>query len=422
MKHSYNSYGLYNISNLHTFIIRTKVNMKDKVDINILSKAVNKATRRYPYLMVKVQFDNDGGFDFIPNDNDISVLHTSKKNPDLGSKKVGYHLLYVDCEDKTIYFNNSHAIAGGKGLTPWVMTCLYEYVTEKYGVVLNAPSILKPESELLPGETDEPTFELTEGAEQFPLDEFMDGRSMIKDYLYGFFNPFLSAKQYYEFVFNQSDIMKIAKETNNSVLTLFNVLMFKAMMKVYPDSEKLVAESVHNPAYDLGLPNTYVNLLGFLFFSFTQEMNNWDLKQLGIFTREKMKQQLDPKYSKYSIKRTMEFFNEIDKISGTKEKTEYASKNNVSMGNHDISCSYFVSYTGYLDWGEVADYIDSYFYVVDGHNVLELSAIKDKIFCCFIQLLKTKKYLNAFKEVLDENKISYTIKGPYKKNLMGHKF
>ena len=46
---------------------------------------------------------------------------------------MNLHLLYVDCNGKNINFNISHSMCGGRGILPWVMTNVYQYVVEKYG-------------------------------------------------------------------------------------------------------------------------------------------------------------------------------------------------------------------------------------------------------------------------------------------------
>ena len=53
--------------------------------------------------------------------------------------------------------------------------------------------------------------------------------------------------------------------------------------------------------------------------------------------------------------------------------------------------------------------------------MLELTALGNKKFCSYMQVIRTKKYINAFKEVLKENSISFKILGPIKKNLPEHR-
>lgn len=74
----------------------------------------------------------------------------------------------------------------------------------------------------------------------------------------------------------------------------------------------------------------------------------------------------------------------------------------------------------YYDWGQLCNYVDSFYHIVDGNQMLELTALGNKKFCSYMQMFRTKKYINAFKEVLKENSISFKIHGPLKKNLSEH--
>ncbi len=421
MKYPFDSYGLYAISKFATYCVRIKVRMKEVVDMECLRRAANVAARRYPYFMVRLVIGEDGGYAFEPNPEDVVVLKTSPKNPDFCTEAVGYHLLFLDCEGKDIYFNISHVLAGGKGIMPWLMTSVYQYVVEKYGVHPDAPAIRKPGSPLLPGETDAPAIEMSEGSLRYSTERFKGKKSLVMDYLKSFFNPFARSNEFFEIEFEQKDIMRLAKGSDNSVLSLFDVLMFKAMIKVFPSEELFVGETVHNPSVDLGIPNSYRNVLSHVLVGYTKDMKDWDIEKLGTMTRGAMLLQADPMFSRNEIGRQMRFYEEIDKVSGFRQKNKFAKRRRLSLRDGSVHGTYFVNYSGYCDWGEVADYIDSYYVIVDGHQMLELSSVRDKIFCCFMQVIRTDRYIDAFKRVLEENGIPYKISGPFKKNLVKHR-
>lgn len=73
-----------------------------------------------------------------------------------------------------------------------------------------------------------------------------------------------------------------------------------------------------------------------------------------------------------------------------------------------------------MDWGEIADYVESYVLVVEGHMVMEMTSMNDKIFVSFMQLLNEAKYPRAFQEVLNELSIPYQVAGPFPKRLSKH--
>ena len=190
MKYSIDTYRLYRSEAVFSHAVRIVVNMKETVDISVLDTAVNVAIKRYPYFAVKVTVDEDGGYVLEPNNEPVLVIPETKRVPKLGENRVNGHLLFVTCTDKEISFYISHSMCGGRGFLPWVMTSVYEYVVEKYGVTPNAPGIRKPDSELLPGETAEPTMENLSSDK--PIFEYKskDPTILGLDYLNGLANPF----------------------------------------------------------------------------------------------------------------------------------------------------------------------------------------------------------------------------------------
>lgn len=423
MKRTFDSYCLYSISQFSTYVIRNRFTMKDEVDENALRRAVNIATRRYPYFMVKLSYAEDGSYIFEPNDSDIVVIRSGKKNPDLCTEQVNNHLLYVDYEGRDIYFNFSHALAGGKGVTPWLMTCVYQYVVEKYNVLPNAPAIRKPDSAMFPDENAVAKYEQFEDAVLYQNSKLQQNRaSLVKDYINGLFNPFKKSHEYYIFEFKQEDIINLVKGSDNSVNSFFDILMFQTMCKVLPDKgDIIIAETAHNPVADLGIPNTRNNYLSHVLIPYSRQMADWDIEKLGTLTRGAIILQSDSMYSLYECKRQYRFDEEIDKVNGKAAKQKYAKKNSLSLGKDATHGTFIVNYTGYMDWGELADYIESYVHIVDGHQLLEISALGDRIFCCYHQVIRTDKYINAFQDILRQHNIEYKIKGPFKKNLCKHK-
>ena len=160
MKYSLNTYKLYKDESIFAMIMRIRVVMKEKVDVKKLKSAVNIAIKRYPYFSVRVGLDEDGGYVLASNPEEVVILGRTRRLPRLGSRAVNEHLLFVQCEGRVINFYISHALCGGRGAQPWVMTTVYQYIIERYHVVPNAPAIRKPDSPLLPGEAEEPTIDM----------------------------------------------------------------------------------------------------------------------------------------------------------------------------------------------------------------------------------------------------------------------
>lgn len=418
MKYNYDSYMLYYTGKTIRNAVRARVIMKQPVDIDILRNAVNVATNRYPYFKKKVTVNDEGAYVLVDNNNPIAVFPTKKKAPPICSKEVNEHMVYVDTEGKDIYFCISHTLAGGKGIQPWIMTCIYEYVIEKFGVEINAPAIRKPDSDLLPTELIAPSFELL--PKDKPIYKFSGGKaaSLIKDYINGFINPFAKNENYYIFEFEQSEFMNFSKENDFSVASLFTALMFKAMDKILPQKENIIRGTLaHNPCATIGIPDSHCDFLSHIHVDYRRDMAGWDMEKLGTISRGQMILQADETVATIETRKKLELIKGIDSIKGLKEKRKYAKENNMSLGKDSIHGTYHINYTGYFDWGELENYVDLFVYIVDGHMVTEASSIGDKIIFAPMALVRADKYIDAFCSVLNELKISYKLSGPFQKNL-----
>ena len=421
MKYSVDTYRLYQSEKLFSHTVRIHVRMKDSVDINVLDHAVNSAIRRYPYFAVRVTVDDDGGYLLVPNDQRIVVMPTPRKSPKLGSNSVNHHLLFVDCSGNDIFFNISHTMCGGKGLLPWVMTNVYEYVKEKYNVELYAPEIRKTDSNLLPGETLEPTIDMLTREEPIYKRNTQKAPVLGLDYLNGLFNPFKRDPNYMVAVINKADLLKVSKANDSSVLSFFFIIFARVMDKVFPEKNRvIVGEAAHNMRDSVGLPNTHCDFLSHVYVNFDRDSLNDDLEKLGTCTRGQIILQTDPTVSHEQVRELFELYEAVDKEHGLKAKRKYMADHSLSTGKDAQHGSFIVNYTGQMDWGEISDYVDWYAFVIEGHFTVEITAMDDKIIVGFMQLIKTDRYINIFRQELKKVGISCTIEGPFPKRLPKH--
>lgn len=419
MKYSYDTYRLYTTGKIIRNVVRTRVTMKEPVDIEVLGVAVNQAILRYPYFRKRITVDSDGGYVLVDNDRPIAVIPTRNPAPPVGCEEVNEHLLYVDTEGRDIYLTISHTVAGGKGIQPLVMTCIYQYVTLKYGVDIDAPAIRKVGSELLPTELEEPDYSLLPSEE--PIYRTPDYRPalFLKDYLNGFVNPFRRCEEYYVFTMPQAGFMKYARANDSSVASLLSVVFFKAVARVLPPKVRHIRSNIaQNPCGIMGIPDTHCDILSHLYVNYEREMTGYSMKKLGTITRGQMLLQSDPTVCTREIRNNLDMIEDIDSRHGLKARRKAARRHKIRLAN----ATYNINYTGYSDWGELADYIEALVYVVDGHMLTEVSAIGDRIFMATMALVRSEKYIRAICEELDELEIEYKLEGPIAKNLPYHEF
>ena len=84
--------------------------------------------------------------------------------------------------------------------------------------------------------------------------------------------------------------------------------------------------------------------------------------------------------------------------------------------------TYVVSYGGFIDLGELTDYVDAYYNVIEGNMTLTVTAMEGKLFLSFIQNIREEKYVHALNEVFDRAGFLYRMEGPFRQRLASHEF
>ena len=197
--------------------------------------------------------------------------------------------------------------------------------------------------------------------------------------------------------------------------------MAKALDKVLPEKIRVIGgETAHNPTASLGMPHSHIDLLSHVHLDYTREQLQWDMEKLGTMTRGQIALQTDPSVSFAELRKEFCFLEELETIHGQKQKLAYFKKHDPFAGKNAQHGTFIANYTGWMDWGEVADYVDSFVFIVEGHVLLEVSSLGDRIFLSFLQLLDEKKYTDAFEAVLKELGIPFQAEGPFPKRLTKH--
>ncbi|MCR5747363.1 MAG: hypothetical protein K6G03_06605 [Lachnospiraceae bacterium] len=130
--------------------------------------------------------------------------------------------------------------------------------------------------------------------------------------------------------------------------------------------------------------------------------------------------QTDPSVSCSELRERLELYEKLDTIQGIKARRKYIKEHDAATRKNAKHGTSYVSYTGQMDWGDVADHIESFVYIVEGHVMIEISSVGDRIFVCFMQVINTDKYIKAFREVFNEMGISFKEEGPFPKRLPRH--
>ncbi len=421
MRYQFDSYKLYLLNSAAKGSARVKVTMKAPVQPAILLNSINVAINRYPYFAVRLWADAKGGLILSPNDRPVVLVGTSDRMPMLGSPEANGHLLFVDYRGKNIYFNISHALAGVRGYMPWVFTTVYEYVRECFGVEVDAPEIRKPDSPLLPDECDVPTLASVQAGTSVPnAYQGHGGLMLFGDMLEEYLNPFKRSYEFRTYRFEEGPVLAYARENQTTVAGAFLMLMAKALDQVFPDTvTPLCGGIVHNPAANWGMPHAHSDISTHVCLDYERSMIRGDGKIMGAYTTGQLKKQTDPAYTKSCFRKNLELMERIDQVQGLNNKRQCAQAGMRSL-LPTTALSYIVSYGGIIHLGGLAEYVDSYYSLIEGNMTLTLTAMEGKIFAAFVQNIREEKYVHALDSVFFKAGLTYQMQGPFRQHLAAH--
>ena len=213
--------------------IRFAVEFVDDVDPEALRYATAQVQRRYPYFSIKIEQEGEA---FILAENDLPfVIADGEKPACLNSAESNGHLLAFARKGRTVWVDISHFICDGNGLAPLVKTLAYYYVERRYGS----------------GGIDTAGIRLT--TDRIEEEEYLypfpdapipnEGALSIKPKAY---DPFLFEDALFDgegnYAYNlqvpQRELMKYAKSNDGSPVSFVSVMLFDALMSLYPETEQ----------------------------------------------------------------------------------------------------------------------------------------------------------------------------------------
>ena len=408
----------YDIGRMN-YTVRLLMRLKDDVDSCYLEKAVALAMTRYPYFK-KTMVRSGEEYLIVDNERPIVVYENTGKSRSLNSQDVNEHLVSVDYSGKTIGLNVSHMLAGGCGIFELMRTILYCYLTERYSVRLTVEDLRLPGEPLEAGERDYLDSDKLPDVKPMAYDRIKDGELPLGDYMAAFTNPERASDCYYHIEFSQKDFMGKATTSDGSPSTLLSALMFRMLYKVWGDKKLPIQSKImHNFRSEVGCPNTTCDIVRSIHVCYPDRMADASLDRLCTVTRGAVILQSQPENAIYDGKKMIERLRNAENFAKLEEKVAYCQQNKgVSASIQD---SFMVSYTGWTKWGDMIHYIETGDVITDGHLMLEVISLDDKIGVTFEQVVNDTKYIEAFIRELENEDISYTLSGPFEKNMAAFK-
>ena len=115
----------------HPNTMGVEVLLKERVDGDILTEAVEELRTRFPYFYIQaVRKGND--LAAVPNPRPMIVRNTWPP-VNFQSKASNYHLAAWKYKDKRLAFEISHSLTDGAGILPYIKSALFLYLSRKTG-------------------------------------------------------------------------------------------------------------------------------------------------------------------------------------------------------------------------------------------------------------------------------------------------
>lgn len=402
-------YLLYEYMEKTGFTVRFKVQLDAPVDPEMLYKAAQEAIKRYPYFSVKVGLDKDQNYTLTHNLRPIAVLPEEDERLVLGSEEVNRHLFAITYRDDCIWFNFSHSPCGAYGGMFWLKTTLYQYMIKKYGD-LAAPADLKfPDSPVTDGELFFPD------ADALPKDEPIyrydggDSNLALWRTIKFMINPFVQNNYYYQIEIPAKDFMDYAARIDGSPNTILAAMMVKVCMRIFKEKKDthLSVRIAADYRDDIGATESYRDFVRFIHIRYEWGMKDESIQKLNMRARGSIIKQNQKELSIERFVKLQKTHDAIDAQPDLKSKINHTMSN--SAFRSDPRDNSTISYVGKVDWGEMDKHIKGVYTITDGDLMLEVNAVADK-FCITFQLMdKKREPLERFCEILDNEKIPYTV-------------
>ena len=249
---AYASYLYIYVNPLKNKPIIAEIYNRDKVDRDILQKALDLSLERLPY-MADTLIADKGQFYYADNPLPMEVAETSEIRH-VGGPETNYHMIDVTCSDNMIRFTAAHEFSDAQGAFYLVDTVLYNYYCIRDGVeydpgdirtsrtVMTEAEYVDPYKDLPPNKRGyrpkwDPFGKLAETEEGFiPHNGRKPGIYHISD---------LRAADGEAYFHNaltipSDKLMELVKGCKSSPAVVISLMMGEAIMRVNPNPDQMI--------------------------------------------------------------------------------------------------------------------------------------------------------------------------------------
>lgn len=395
------SYGFMGLGIPFTY--RVIFNMKDIVDGEILSEALQKTEKRYPYFSVRMR-KGDGEYFYEKNPAPIVLLNTDEKI-NLNSAQTNYHIWALCYKENKILLDFYHGMADGGGSMRVLTTLLYYYCKIRYGVT-DKSGIFTAEDKILPEETLDPL-------DNLPQENIFDKNFCDKEKAFSVLKDGGEVGDFpvnYEIILPENAFIKFTSENDSSPGTMILLLLSRAIDESYPQRDKpIIVKYDINCRRALKSPHSFQNCLNFAEFKYTDRLKKIPLTtQATIYRGITFLASDDEKIMQNMITLSSVIKNTLKMNKTLSEKKSAFAKIITENFANRTAC---VSYVGKWQFPALGKYIESSFVHVVPHGsiMIEVNAINGKICLSFLQDFSNSRLFENFFSQLETHEIKYKV-------------
>ncbi len=373
------------------------VKMKDEIDGEVLSRALDITMTRYPYLRKRIIADEKG---YRLEHNPLPlVVKESDKPMTLCGQESNFHLFGLTYFRNDIFFNNVHAIFDGRGRGPLLHTLMYYYCSMRYNEQVEMSGVWLADSPVDKAEYFDPfTVPLPQPDDLLPLPPAPAKALRLEEK-----GLVVRSRQHLHYIrIDEKQLMSLCKSSDGTPNTILSVLMSRAVDKLHPDAEEPIVGQVYCDYRSIvGAEKSHHNMVTTLPLVYERSMRNMSLEMQNTAMRGDIMYFSDPSvllHTVTGIKAACEAVNSLPTLQDKFNAVEQGMKTFFDQ------TTFAVSYSGKKSFGSCDRHIEAFFPVGEPVGIgilMEVTAADGWFYIVFMQDWREDVYFNAFlKEIV----------------------
>ena len=390
----------------HTF--RLSIKLKDLIDGDILRNAANRAGTRYPYFSVRMKRSGADIF-FESNPLPLPVIETNERIT-LGSAATNHHLLALCYWQNWLHIDCYHALTDGGGIRPFVMTLLHLYLSDYYGIELDAANVRLPGSPVPEEEWNDPAEQLLSAKREGLTSKWFAPAFQLEEK-----HVHLQPESIVTTIaISENEFIPYSISNDGSPATIISLLLARSLDMVHPDAaDPIVIAMCVNQRNALRAPLAHQSLVGDVRLVYTDRMKHLPFMHQATCFRGMVALQSDREMVLDEIRDYQDLMRELNKKKTFDERHALCVHR---MEDLSKCVTATVSYIGKINMGPMEQYLQEFdplpsTALPSMHTPLtiEMVSMNGSIVLNFIQYFTEMDYFSLFVKQLRDNDIRYNV-------------